>query len=699
MPRNDFRKTVFWKPDLTVDRNGMAKVEFYNSDAITTFRATVEGISMDGSIGHGEGRFFTQLPFGMDVKIPTNLLTGDHLILPLTLMNNSDKTISGKLKISTPPHFSLAKPLAETIELKAGETKTIYPEYTIGFEAKTSDLQVAFLAEGLQDAFVETIEVSPRGFPVHQVFGGNKPTQAFDFSINDPVEGSLAAAFTVHPSVLSELTSGLEKMIRQPGGCFEQTSSSNYPNVLVLNFLQKTNNAAPGLVATANGHLDYGYKRLKTFEVNSGGFDWYGKPPAHEALTAYGLMEFVDMKAVYPVEQALIDRTAEWLLTRRDGQGGWDNGRPGLHSWTQKSPISDAYITWAMTEAGYAHEVPKEIEKTVKDANTTQDPYIMALASNILLNRNDTRAGQLLAQLAALQKNDGSWDGLSHSMTHSTGKNLTVETTGLATLAFLKATDLQIAEDGQWSPAKTINAAVDYLATAKTHYGFGSTQATILALKALVKHAENILGEMEVGPVAIFVNGKKAAEQKINADQNEPVVFNGLEKYFTNGKNKVEVKFAGSEKALPYDLAVSYHTRQPQSDNTCLLDLKTELITSNKSSIKMGETVRLTTTLKNKSAEAVPNPIAIVGIPAGLGIQPWQVKEMQEKNLFDFYEIKNGYVVFYFREMGGGEIKNIHLDLKAEIPGEFEAPASSAYLYYANDAIVWDKPEVVGIGY
>ena len=84
-----------------------------------------------------------------------------------------------------------------------------------------------------------------------------------------------------------------------------------------------------------------------------------------------------------------------------------------------------------------------------------------------------------------------------------------------------------------------------------------------------------------------------------------------------------------------------------------------------------------------------------MGIPAGLGIQPWQVKEMQEKNLFDFYEIKDGTVVFYFRQMEAGEVKNIHLDLKADLPGEYEAPASSAYLYYSNDAVVWSKPERV----
>ena len=58
-------------------------------------------------------------------------------------------------------------------------------------------------------------------------------------------------------------------------------------------------------------------------------FDWYGKPPAHEPLTAYGLMQFVDMQSVFNVDQNLIDRTAEWLLSRRDGNGGWKSSKKG----------------------------------------------------------------------------------------------------------------------------------------------------------------------------------------------------------------------------------------------------------------------------------------------------------------------------------------------------------------------------------
>ncbi len=706
--RTDFRKTVFFAPKLEVGRNGKATVEFYNTDAISTFRATVEGISTGGEIGRSEQRFFTQMPFSMDVKVPVNLLTGDRLAFPLALTNNTEKAINGKLSVTMPAGFSLVKNQPETVTLKPGESATIYPEYIVGLASDSTklgspsgvrghEMQVSFEANGIADAFTQALKVQPRGFPVDLVFGGNNKDKTFKIPVSNVVEGSLSATFTVHPSVLSDLTTGMERMLGQPNGCFEQTSSTNYPNILVINLLKTTGNSNPELEAKANGFLDFGYKRLKTFEINGGGFDWFATPPAHEALTAYGLMEFVDMKSVYPVEQDLIDRTARWLLTRRDGKGGWLSSKQGAHSWQQPNPVSSAYITWAMTEAGYGQNVATEMTHTLADARETQDPYIVALTAKSLLNLGDRRAEEMLAILTKSQAADGSWTGKTMSMTHSTGKNLTVETTALATLAFLANAD---AAEGGASGAEmaVVNKAVAFLAGAKTQYGFGSTQGTVLALKALVANARNMKKNMG-GEVQLFVNGKSVGSRKFSANESNALTFNGLEQYFTEGKNEVKVKFAEGD-ALPYDLSVKYSTTLPYSNPDCKLALSTTLGTGEKgfpSGVRGGEIVRLSTTLTNLDQAAVPNPIAIVGIPAGLSVQPWQVKQMQERGLFDFYEIKDSYVVFYFRGMEGGEAKNLNLDLKADVPGEYEAPASAAWLYYSNDAVVWSKPERIKV--
>ncbi|MBI1225148.1 MAG: hypothetical protein GC192_07895 [Bacteroidetes bacterium] len=687
--RTDFRKTVFFAPKLDVGRNGKATVEFYNTDAISTFRATVEGISSAGEIGRTEQRFFTQMPFSMDVKAPVNLLTGDKLAFPLALTNNTEKNITGVLTVVMPAGFSLIKNQPETVTLQPGESTTIFPAYEIALGAKSGEIQVSFEANGLSDAFTQELKVMPRGFPVNLVFGGNERNKTFKVPVSDVVEGSLSATFTVHPSVLSDLTSGLDRMIRQPYGCFEQTSSVNYPNVLVINLLRTTNTSAPTIEANALKQLDFGYNRLKTFEVKGGGFDWHGNPPATEALTAYGLMELVDMKSVWEVDQAWIDRTANWLMSRRDGQGGW-LGQQGGYGWRQKSTIADAYITWGMTEAGYGKEVGPEVAKLIKDARESHDPYIVALATKSLLNLGDRRAEEFLSILTKVQSEDGSWTGKTVSMTQSTGRNLTVETTSLATLAFLA--NINAAEGGESAKERAIvDKAVRYLAGAKTQFGFGSTQATVLALKALVENARFMKKNIG-GAVELFVNGKSMGNQEFTADQSDALFFNDLGQYFTEGKNEVKVKFAEGD-ALPYDLSVKYSTTLPYSDPACKLGLETTI----GKATKAGETVRLTTKIINRSSDAVPNPMVIVGIPAGLSVQPWQVKQMQERSMFDFYEIKDSYVVFYFVGMKGKEVKELSLDLKADVPGEYEAPASAAWLYYSNDAVTWSKPDRIVI--
>ncbi len=85
--------------------------------------------------------------------------------------------------------------------------------------------------------------------------------------------------------------------------------------------------------------------------------------------------------------------------------------------------------------------------------------------------------------------------------------------------------------------------------------------------------------------------------------------------------------------------------------------------------------------------------MAMIGIPAGLSVQAWQLKKLQEEKVFDYYELFDGYVVLHYEQLKPKEKKTIHLDLKADIPGDYEAPASSAFLYYTNEHRIWAQPE------
>lgn len=91
--------------------------------------------------------------------------------------------------------------------------------------------------------------------------------------------------------------------------------------------------------------------------------------------------------------------------------------------------------------------------------------------------------------------------------------------------------------------------------------------------------------------------------------------------------------------------------------------------------------------------------LAIIGIPSGLSVQPWQLKEYQEKAKFDFYEITQNYLVLYYRQMKSSEIKELQFDLKTEIPRYYQAPASTAYLYYTNEFKDWDDGKTIQINF
>jgi len=135
----------------------------------------------------------------------------------------------------------------------------------------------------------------------------------------------------VYAGAFTQVLDGLENLLRMPFGCFEQTSSVTYPNVLVLQYLKRTGKAQPETEMKARHFITIGYQRLLTFEVQGGGFSWFGDPPAHKVLTAYGLLEFADMSKVHDVDPNLLVRTINWLISKQNPDGSWTPDQFGIH--------------------------------------------------------------------------------------------------------------------------------------------------------------------------------------------------------------------------------------------------------------------------------------------------------------------------------------------------------------------------------
>ena len=81
----------------------------------------------------------------------------------------------------------------------------------------------------------------------------------------------------------------------------------------------------------------------------------------------------------------------------------------------------------------------------------------------------------------------------------------------------------------------------------------------------------------------------------------------------------------------------------------------------------------------------------------GMVFQTWQLKELRDKGLIDFYETRPREVILYWRALAPSAKKDVDIQLLSSVPGTYEAPATSAYLYYTAEDKAWTAPVAITI--
>ncbi len=691
-PRSDFRETIYWNPSVQTDAGGNATVELATSDAVTAFRVTAEGFGASGTPGAGQLAIQNKLPLVIDTKLPVEVTAGDTIQLPITLANETDEAIDANLIARFGTAFKVVNtPSTTGLKIAAHSKQTIlFPLQVLPKGTTTVELEAA--TRGLTDKLSKTIRVVPKGFPFEISASGTasktKRTR-HEIDLTGSIAGSIEAKVTMYPSPVASMTEGMAGMIREPGGCFEQTSATNYPNIMILSYLQSADAVDPTLVDKTHGTLDRGYKLLTGYETKQKGYEWFGQTPGHEALTAYGLLEFSDMSKVYDVDKKMVERTADWLMSRRDGKGGFQRSSTALDSFGRASEATtNAYIMWALAEAKRIDQMQVELAAQSKLGATTSDPYLLALATNTTLLSSAKSEGAAMAKrLATMQGTDGGWTGAKETITMSGGESLHIETTAFAVLALIKASP-----NNEY--ARQIRSGAEYINKHRGGYGqWGNTQATVLGLKALVAYSESARQMASGGKATLYVNGNAVKTIEFDKGRKDALVWDDITAALAPGKNVVEVEL-DSELSLPYSVAIGYRSAKPQSAPGTKVALETKLL---KTQARMGEGVALRAHVENKTAEGLPMTLARVGIPGGMVFQTWQLKELRDKGLIDFYETRPREVILYWRSLAPNAKKDVDIQLLSSVPGTYEAPASSAYLYYTAEDKAWTPPVTIAI--
>jgi hypothetical protein len=678
--RTDFTETLFWHAGLKTDDAGKATIEFDLNDAVTSFRVFADAFNTGGALGSATTAIESVEPFYIEPKLPLEVTTGDVVLAPVNFVNSTGEPIEATLSIVSPFRVT-GDVIGANIKLPPDSRVRRLVQIPIGESYGTLPIVHAAEAGEFADSVTRTLTVKPLGFPVERGRGGlidRDGTVEHVFEIPETVvAGSLRTKAVVYPTPLASMTEALARLIQEPCGCFEQTSSTVYPLVMAQQYFLEHQGVDPMLIERSAATLESGYQRLVGFECKGGGYEWFGSDPGHDALTAYGLMEFTDMARVRHVDPAMLARTRKWFLAQRDGQGGFARKTHTLHTWLPDPEVANTYNTWALFEAGVDGDFGVEVNWVRNVAERTENTYVIALAANVLAAAGDANgAARLLDKLAGRQQKNGALSGATVSVVGSSGEALEIESTALAVLAWLR--DEHYAEQ--------VERGIQFLAECCKAGRFGSTQSTVLALRAITAYDRARAKPEAPGELQLVVDGEPIGDPiSFTPDSQGALELPDFSRCLTSGRHRVEIQMTGGSK-MPFSVATNYFATKPDSSTNCKLEFG---VTLTDERVIEGELTEARLKIANASDETVPNPIAIVGIPGGLEVRHDQLKELVKSGRIAAFEVLGRDLVLYWRSFAANEQVELPISVVAAIPGTYTGPASRAYLYYTDEDKIW----------
>ncbi len=688
--REWFPETLLWRPELITDDQGRATLDLDLADSITTWRLSASAVTADGQLGADQASIRVFQPFFVDLNLPVALSRGDEVTVPVVVYNYLEKPQTVELTLTDAAWFKLLGESAQKVELAAGEVRSV--GYRIRAEkVGRFELEVSAEGSGVADAIKRSIEVSPDGQRVEQVVNGTlqQPAEVPCSIPQEAIEGSVKAIVKIYPSSFSQVVEGLDAIFQRPYGCFEQTSSTTYPNVLALGYLRQSKKNLPEVEAKAQQYIHLGYQRLVSFEVAGGGFDWFGRPPANRTLTAYGLMEFEDMARVHDVDPKLIERTRKWLLSQRRADGSWDAEGHMLHDGLARDMGqlarlgATAYIGWAVFDGGNARNESWATRRflVAQRPETIEDPYALALVANALLamDANGMDAAPYLDRLDGVKRSsaDGKlawWDSPSGgTMFYGAGRSGNIETTSLAALAMLRA--------GR-HPA-TARAALQWIVGQRDGGGtWHSTQATVLALKALLAGTGKPLGDGRPQHVEIRCDQELVRDLAVPASQADVVQQIDLSSLVSEGKHLLTLTDR-SDTAAVYQVSLRYYLPQPVAPaEKEALSIELGYYRTN---LGVNDTIGVTSRVLNNTKEVAPMVILDLPIPAGFAMVSEDFEKLVGAGTIAKYQMTPRSAVVYLRQLSPAEPLVLHYRLRATMPVTATVPPARAYEYYDPD--------------
>ncbi len=677
--RQFFPETWVWEPELLTDDFGWAEVDLSAPDSITTWRLHAVSSSPDG-FGIAETDLKVFQDFFIDPDLPYAVTRGEEFPVTIQVYNYLDKEQQVTVTLSGTNWFDIIGSSNSQISVPANSVQPV--SFTIRpTQVGTQLVEITGQTTSRADAVKKEIIVEPEGTRREIVMNGILQDQDVILDAGLPHgivadSGKILLSFT--PSLVAQSISGVDDLLGMPYGCGEQNMMFFAPDVEILRYLKTSGQTNPEIQAKAEMFIITGYQRQLTYQHRDGSFSAFGDsdPVGSLWLTAFVLQSFSSARDVTTIDDSVLDGAADWIVNHQNQDGSWDqigfvHHHEMLGGMSGKYSLS-AFTALSLLEYGRAKGPLDNAQGYLEDNLDDQqdDPYALALAALVLERMGSDRADDALDMLMDLAQQDenGMYWELEPSveprgMYWQPPSSKNVEVTAYGALVLIEHRDARANEVLKWLSAQRNSLG-----------GYGSTQDTVLAFKALMTAAATQAKDTDA-TITVTVDGNKITQVSVDAGN-----YDVLQIVEIPGSAELITLSMSGKGDINYQLVKRFNVILP--DEPVFTDLEFE-VEYDATDVAVNDIVDVHARVNYTGrANSTGMLILDVAVPTGFVPVVSTLDELKTNGLISRYEIAGRKIILYVDDLPRGEELLFDLQVQAQFPVKAIIPDSSAYSYY-----------------
>jgi hypothetical protein len=465
--------------------------------------------------------------------------------------------------------------------------------------------------------------------------------------------------------------------------------------VLALRYLEETGRAAPETRLTAERFIAQGYQRLLTFETSTpGGYSLFGDDPPNLLLTAYGLQEMSDMDEVYDVDPQVLSEMRTFVRDRQRSDGSWatDGQLEYPLGVSGDDTAVTAYVTWSLAHSGSdGQSVTDGVAYVRENLDVSEaDTMTLAVTLNMLVDAGDDSAfrSRVVEELRSRATTDGGrvyWERSGDEAESESGEGYRygekrVLTTATVTNALVKGGHAASLQSG----------ALRWLVEQKGERGWGSTQNTVMTLRALVNAQSGTTADVG-GTLTVGANGSVAERIDLSGERGDEVQTVVLPA--SRGNNSYTVSAPDAD-GLYYEFTTSYHvpwdgTEGPERTGGVGLD-----VTWDRTNLTVDDTATVRAQV-SPGEGTIGMAIVDLPVPPGFEVETESLERLRARGAISRYETAGRQVILYIENVE--DPRTLEVVYRATQPVEASTGGAEAYDYYNPGDRASDDPRTVTV--